>query len=89
MARESHYLALGMANLITIFCPDRIALGGGVMESADILLPPAVREASGMFGLVPFDAACITRAALSGDAPLLGAARVWQYRNSELLKAQL
>jgi glucokinase len=86
--REAHYLAVGLANLITIFCPDRIALGGGVMGSADILLPEILKEAAGWCGLVPFDPAGITRAALGDDAPLLGAARVWQYRTASSLKAQ-
>src|SRR6478736_4632276 len=31
--REGFYLGLGLANLITLFTPHRIALGGGVMKS--------------------------------------------------------
>ena len=53
--REAHYLAVGLANLITIFRPDRIALGGGVMESAGILLPQALKAVVGLGGPVPLD----------------------------------
>jgi predicted NBD/HSP70 family sugar kinase len=31
--REGHYLGLGMANLVTLFAPDVIVLGGSVMKS--------------------------------------------------------
>lgn len=49
VARESHYLGLGLANLVTMFVPEIIVLGGSVMNSADLfwkafveLLPAAV-----------------------------------------------
>ena len=32
--REAHYLGLGLANLVTLFTPDAIVLGGSVMKSA-------------------------------------------------------
>ena len=31
---ESHYLGLGMANLVTMFVPEIIVLGGSVMNSS-------------------------------------------------------
>ncbi|NLA57997.1 MAG: ROK family protein [Firmicutes bacterium] len=37
------YLGIGLANLISAFDPDIVILGGGVMNSADLLLPRAVR----------------------------------------------
>jgi fructokinase len=33
---EAHYLALGLANLVTILSPQRIILGGGVMEQQQL-----------------------------------------------------
>jgi fructokinase len=39
---ESHYLAVGMVNLICTLSPQRIILGGGVMEQPHLF--PAVRE---------------------------------------------
>ena len=32
--REAHYLGLGLANLVNIFCPEVIVMGGSVMRSA-------------------------------------------------------
>src|SRR5208283_2868855 len=39
--REGYYLGLGLANLITLFTPDAISLGGGVMKSSHLILPRA------------------------------------------------
>jgi glucokinase len=41
MDRQGYYLGLGLANLVTIFCPDMIALGGGVMESGHLFMDRA------------------------------------------------
>jgi len=40
MARFASWLALGLANLATIFDPEVIVLGGGMVESGDVLLSP-------------------------------------------------
>ncbi|NMB24075.1 MAG: ROK family protein [Firmicutes bacterium] len=37
------YLGIGLANIISGLDPDIVVLGGGVMNSADILLPPAIQ----------------------------------------------
>ena len=39
--REGYYLGLGLANLVTLFAPDTIALGGGMMKSAHLFLDRA------------------------------------------------
>jgi glucokinase len=36
--REAYYLGLGLANLINLFVPDVIVLGGSVMKSAPLFL---------------------------------------------------
>jgi glucokinase len=80
MERQAEYLGIGLANLITMFCPDAIALGGGVMRSADMFLERAKHIARTRCALVPPDQVTITRATLGVNAALLGAARVWQAR---------
>lgn len=80
MAREGHYLGLGLANLVTTFCPDGIALGGGVMKSSDLFLERAREEIRRCCRLVPFEKAEVRLAALGEDTALAGAAEVWNHR---------
>lgn len=80
--RETRYLGLGLANLVTLFAPDAIVLGGSVMKSADLFLEGIhgiVRESC---RFVPFARTEITLASLGEDANLIGAARVWHHRFS-------
>jgi len=78
--RAARYLGLGLANLVTIFCPQTIVLGGGMMQSADLLLPPALEIVTRTCTQVPVANTSITLAGLGGDSGLLGAACVWFYR---------
>jgi glucokinase len=78
--RESHYLGLGLANLVTLFVPDAIVLGGSVMNSAGLFLDRVRKIICQSCGLVPFEKAELTLASLGEDANLIGAARVWYHR---------
>ncbi len=78
--REGRYLGLGLANLVTTFCPDRIVLGGGVMNGAHLFLEAAREIVRMQCKLVPADRTVIAISSLKDDAGLLGAARVWQLR---------
>jgi glucokinase len=78
--RESHYLGLGLANLVTVFCPDTIVLGGGMMRSADLFLPGAREVIRRICTQVPADNTAIVLAKLGGDTGLLGAAQAWFHR---------
>ena len=78
--RASHYLGLGLANLVTMFCPHVIALGGGLMQSADLLLPGALAVVREICTQVPAENTSIVPAGLGKDVGLLGAACVWHYR---------
>ena len=80
MDRQGYYLGLGLANLVTTFCPDMIALGGGVMDSSHLFLDRARQVVRQIATLVPADKAEITVAALGADTPLIGAAQVWHHR---------
>jgi glucokinase len=77
--REVHYLGLGLANLVTIFCPQIIVLGGGMMRSADLLLAPAIEVVKRTCTQVPW---MNTSIVLSKSNSLLGAAAVWFHRAS-------
>jgi glucokinase len=69
-------LARGIVNIILLFVPDVIVLGGGVMQSAELFLP-AVREAiQTQHPMVPFDRVRILPAELGDRAGMFGGARM-------------
>jgi glucokinase len=78
MAHGGYWIGRGLANLINLFAPERIALGGGVMRSWDLFEPHAraVIESACSF-MVPHALTEIVPARLGDDAPLAGAASVW------------
>jgi glucokinase len=78
--REAHYLGLGLANLITLFTPDAIVLGGSVMKSAPLFLDTIRKTIAGACRYVPFEKSELALASLGEDANLIGAARVWHHR---------
>jgi len=80
VGREAHYLGLGLANLVTLFTPDAIVLGGSVMNSADLFLDGIRSAIHRCCRLVPFEKTELTLASLGEDANLIGAARVWYHR---------
>jgi glucokinase len=78
--REARYLGLGIANLVTLFTPDAIVLGGSVMKSAVLFLEEIRRTVCRCCRYVPYEKAELTLASLGEDANLIGAARVWHHR---------
>jgi glucokinase len=80
---EVQYLGLGLANLVTLFAPDAIVLGGSLMKSSDLFLP-GIRSLIGQCcKYVPFEKTELALASLGEDANLIGAARVWHHRFPE------
>ena len=80
VAREARYLGLGLANLVTIFVPDAIVLGGSVMNSADLFLDEIHRTIAASCRFVPHERTAVALASLGKDANLIGAAAVWHSR---------
>ena len=78
--RETYYLSLGIANLINLFAPDRIVLGGSVMRSAQLFLDGIRKQISRGCRFVPYEKTELALASLGKDANLIGAARVWHNR---------
>jgi glucokinase len=76
--REIYYLALGLANLIGLFVPDMIVLGGSVMKSVPLEDLRGVISQGCRF--VPWQKTELALASLGQDANLIGAARVWHSR---------
>jgi len=44
-SRVGYYLGIGLSIIINLLNPEKILLGGGVMESGEHLLPAALEEA--------------------------------------------
>jgi glucokinase len=78
--REGHYLGLGLANLVTMFVPDAIVLGGSIMKSAALFLERIRTVIAGSCRFVPYEKTELLLASLGEDSNLIGAARVWYHR---------
>jgi glucokinase len=81
IARESRYLGVGVANLVTLFAPDLIVLGGGVMNGADLFLPTIRQYVRESCKLIEPHSVQVVTSSLGVDAALIGAAAVWHQRN--------
>jgi len=77
--REAYYLAVGLANLVSVFTPDAIVLGGGIMKSASLFLDRIHEVIRENCRLVPFERVEISLASLGPDVGLIGAAQVWHH----------
>lgn len=75
--REAYYLGLGIANLVTTFSPEIIAITGGVMRSQHLFVPKIREMVNQMTGYVPHERIQITAVPEDADAGLRGAAQVW------------
>lgn len=78
--REAYYLGLGLGNLITLFTPEVIVLGGSVMKSLPLFWDGIWKTIAANCGEVPFEKTILASASLGEDAALIGAAQVWRHR---------
>ena len=78
--REARYLGLGLANLVTLYVPDAIVLGGSVMKSSDLFLDAIHKTIATSCRFVPYERTEVALASLGEDANLIGAARVWYHK---------
>lgn len=73
MEKTVKYLSIGLANLIHLFNPEIIIIGGGVSNAGRRLLDP-VREQVKQYLMHPRQNCLIEKAKLGSDAGMLGAA---------------
>lgn len=76
----ARYLGIGLANLVTLFAPDMIALGGGLLQSRHLFWPALQEAIETNCGLVPHQAVRLVPSNLGALTGLIGAARVWKER---------
>jgi glucokinase len=86
--RTARYLGIGLANLVTLFAPEMIALGGGLLQSHHLFLPTIRETVRTNCGLVPHERVQIVPAALGAVTGLAGAARVWINHEKEWVSSQ-
>jgi glucokinase len=80
-------LGVGLANVVNIFCPQVVVIGGGVSAAGDLLLAPA-REVMARRALAPGrDEVRIEAAAFGAEAGMLGAAMLARERPSDVPSA--
>lgn len=73
MRHEGEWLGIGMTNMLHLFAPDLIVLGGGVAQNLDLLEPHIARVLAERT-MPPFRDMPFCLAALGDNAGLLGAA---------------
>ena len=78
--REGYYLGVGLANIVTLFTPDTIILGGGVMKSSHLFLDCARQVIRETCTQVPAEKTRLTLASLGANVGLAGAAQAWIHR---------
>lgn len=74
VADVADYLGIAIANLVTVFVPERVVIGGGVAEAGELLLAPVRQATARHCFLVPPDWYEIVAAELGPTAGAIGAA---------------
>jgi glucokinase len=74
IARTGYYIGVGLANLINIFNPELIVIGGGLSNIGDMLLKPAFKTARERAYKEVFQAVRFASAGLGRNSGVLGAA---------------
>jgi glucokinase len=67
-------LSVGVVNAIHAYGPDVVVIGGGVMKSADVILPALTERVAAMAWTVPRGSVRIRAAQLDNRAAALGVA---------------
>jgi glucokinase len=74
ITEAAYYLGIGLSNLINIFNPDIIVIGGGLSEMGTMYLGPAKKTARKIAFRLPASRVKIVKSKLGDNAGLIGAA---------------
>jgi len=81
VTKAANYLGIGLANLVNIFNPELIVIGGGLSKMGNMLLRPARKVIEERAFRLPAQSVRIVRAQLGSNAGIIGAAAyVYDYR---------
>lgn len=70
----ARYLGISLANAVALLAPDRIVIGGGIVQAGDIVIEPIRRALRERLTLVPPDSVEVVAASLGPSAGAIGAA---------------
>jgi glucokinase len=84
IARTSYYIGIGLANLINIFNPELMVIGGGLSNIGDMLLEPAFKVAGERAYKQSFRAVRFASPALGRNSGVVGAAAFALHEMSRL-----
>ena len=73
MQREGEWIGIGVANMLLVYSPERVAIGGGVSQNM-ALLAPHIRRTVNQRVMPPFREVPIAAAQLGDNAGVIGAA---------------
>lgn len=73
IARLGYYLGVGLTNVVNIFNPELILIGGGVAKMGDLLLEPAIKVVKERAFTTSATSVQIRPALLGDDSSILGA----------------
>lgn len=74
--RAGNYLGIGIANVVTLLCPERVIVGGGVTRLGNWILEPARAAVRERCHTAPLDKISIVLAGLGDESGAIGAA-IW------------
>ncbi len=83
VSRSANYLGIGLVNLVNIFNPERIVIGGGVVKLGGLLLGPACRLVKERAFSLPAQTVRILRAELVQPSLIGAALYVFQLEEQE------
>lgn len=68
------FLGIGLANVVTMFGPDRVVIGGGIAEAGELVMKPVEEAVKSRVTLVPTDRITVVPARFGLFAGAVGAA---------------
>lgn len=74
VSQMAEFLGIGLANVVTLFGPERIVIGGGVAEAGDLVLDPVAEAVRRRVTLVPTDQIEVVPARFGRFSGAIGAA---------------
>lgn len=74
LAETGYYLGLGIANLIQLYNPEALVIGGGIAQAGRLLFEPILRTVRARAHMVPAASCRILPSQLGDDAGIIGAA---------------